>query len=309
MTRTTVAALLAAAGLLVGCGGHKLGKTGKLIHEKPVVLTLADHENGTLEVQSWIRSVERRSSGTIRIDPRRGWRGDDPNFDRDTIADVRAGHVDIAKISARAWDEVGVPSFRALVAPLLIDSYPLERRVLQSNVPAQMLTGAAKANLVGLAVLPGLLRKPLGISRVLRAPRDYVGARIGIRPGGVARQTIAALHAKPVVYPPGDRAAVARLDGAELDADVVSWYEPDELVAAGPWDLVLAADVLYEGRNVPVLEELLPRLTGERGEIWMADPGRPAGEDFFVRAPERWSVRTTYAPEPPHVSIRRLRPR
>jgi predicted nicotinamide N-methyase len=98
----------------------------------------------------------------------------------------------------------------------------------------------------------------------------------------------------------------ARRNGAELEADVVSWYEPDELVARGPWDLVLAADVLYEARNVPVLEDLLPRLGGE---VWLADPGRPAGDDFLGRVHETWSVRTTYDPEPPHVSIRRLRPR
>jgi predicted nicotinamide N-methyase len=100
----------------------------------------------------------------------------------------------------------------------------------------------------------------------------------------------------------------ARRNGVEVDADVVSWYAPDELVERGPWDLVLAADVLYEARNVPVLEELLPRLVGDHGEIWLADPGRAAAEEFFVRAPEQWSVRTTYDAQPPHVSVRRLRP-
>jgi predicted nicotinamide N-methyase len=99
----------------------------------------------------------------------------------------------------------------------------------------------------------------------------------------------------------------ARRNGLELDADVVSWYAPDDLVERGPWDIVLAADVLYEARNVPVLEELLPRLVGARGEVWLADPGRATAEEFFVRAPERWSLRTTYAAEPPHVSIRSLR--
>jgi predicted nicotinamide N-methyase len=101
----------------------------------------------------------------------------------------------------------------------------------------------------------------------------------------------------------------ARRNDVELDADVVSWYSPDELVERAPWDLVLAADVLYEARNVPVLEELLPRLVGDRGEVWLADPGRPAGEDFLVRAHERWSVRTTYDASPPHVSVRRMRAR
>jgi predicted nicotinamide N-methyase len=101
----------------------------------------------------------------------------------------------------------------------------------------------------------------------------------------------------------------ARRNGLELDGDVVSWYAPEDLVERGPWDIVLAADVLYEARNVPVLEELLPLLVGARGEVWLADPGRAAAEQFFVRAPERWSLRTTYAAEPPHVSVRRLRPR
>jgi predicted nicotinamide N-methyase len=101
----------------------------------------------------------------------------------------------------------------------------------------------------------------------------------------------------------------ARRNGVELAADVVSWYEPAEIVESGPWDLVLAADVLYEARNVPVLEDVLPQLIGDRGEVWMADPGRPAGEEFFVHAPERWSIRTTYDAEPPHVSVRRLRTR
>jgi len=100
----------------------------------------------------------------------------------------------------------------------------------------------------------------------------------------------------------------ARRNGLELEADVVSWYAPDRLVERGPWDVVLAADVLYEARNIPVLEELLPRLLSERGEVWLADPGRATAEPFFARAPERWSVRTTKAAEPPHVSVHRMRP-
>jgi len=100
----------------------------------------------------------------------------------------------------------------------------------------------------------------------------------------------------------------ARRNGAELDGHVTSWYAPDRLVERGPWDIVLAADVLYEARNVAVLEELLPRLVSEHGEVWLADPGRAAAEPFFARAPERWSVRTTHAAEPPHVGVHRMRP-
>ena len=214
--------LLAAVIVTAGCASATLDKTGKPVRDKPVVLTLADHENSTLDVQDWIDEVQRRSGGTIRIRVESGWRGRDPDYDRATIADVRAGRIDIAKIAARSWDEVGVQSFRALVAPMLIDSYPLEQRVLTSNLPTEMLQGVNKRDLAGLAVLPGLLRKPLGLSRELRRPRDFAGARIGIRPGGVATQTFAALGGKAVVYVPGDPAAVAQLDGAELDAEVIA---------------------------------------------------------------------------------------
>jgi len=128
----------------------------------------------------------------------------------------------MAKIAARSWDEVGVQSFRALVAPMLVDSYALEQQVLTSDLPAQMIKEVGKQDLVGLAVLPGLLRKPLGVSRVLRSPQDFAGARIGIRPGEVSRQTFAALGGQAVTYVPGDPAAVSRLDGAELDVDVIA---------------------------------------------------------------------------------------
>jgi hypothetical protein len=55
----------------------------------------------------------------------------------------------------------------------------------------------------------------------------------------------------------------------------VSWAEPAALLARAPFDLVLAADVLYERRNVDSLRELLPRLVAPGGGAWIADPRRP----------------------------------
>ena len=60
--------LATVAALTAGCGSAKLDKTGTPVRDKPVVLTLADHENGTLDVQNWIHEVQRRSGGTIRIE-------------------------------------------------------------------------------------------------------------------------------------------------------------------------------------------------------------------------------------------------
>lgn len=82
----------------------------------------------------------------------------------------------------------------------------------------------------------------------------------------------------------------AALNEFAIEVATVEWAEPDELVKRGPFDLVFAADVLYERPSVDLLLRLLPRLAPE---AWIADPGRPAAEPFLKRAAERWSVRTS----------------
>jgi predicted nicotinamide N-methyase len=79
----------------------------------------------------------------------------------------------------------------------------------------------------------------------------------------------------------------AELNGVRLATAAVEWSTPDDLVARGPFDLVLAGDVLYDRASVARLLQLLPRLGPE---AWVADPGRPPAEAFFERARERWPV-------------------
>jgi predicted nicotinamide N-methyase len=78
----------------------------------------------------------------------------------------------------------------------------------------------------------------------------------------------------------------AQRNGAGLETAVVDWTAPEGLLARAPFDVVLAADVLYERRNVPILAELMPRLGNE---ILLADPGRPPLEDFLTRTGVVWS--------------------
>jgi predicted nicotinamide N-methyase len=78
-------------------------------------------------------------------------------------------------------------------------------------------------------------------------------------------------------------------NGLRLETARVEWHAPDDLVARGPFDLVLGADVLYERSSVAPLSSLLPRLGDE---VWLADPGRPTAAAFLERAPNRWSVAT-----------------
>ena len=82
----------------------------------------------------------------------------------------------------------------------------------------------------------------------------------------------------------------ARLNEAELETLLCSWTAPEPLVARGPFDLVLASDVLYERRNIEPLLALLPSLSSE---VLLADPGRPALREFLDRAAPGWAVEAT----------------
>lgn len=65
-------------------------------------------------------------------------------------------------------------------------------------------------------------------------------------------------------------------------AEVADWRDFD-----GTFDLVLAADVLYERRNVEPLLALLPRLAPR---VLLAEPGRPYLGTFLERAEPEWTI-------------------
>ena len=72
----------------------------------------------------------------------------------------------------------------------------------------------------------------------------------------------------------------AERNGVLLRLARVRWSDPDPLLRAAPWDLVLGADLLYEARNAEQLAELLPELGGE---VLLAEPGRPYAKEFLER--------------------------
>jgi predicted nicotinamide N-methyase len=93
----------------------------------------------------------------------------------------------------------------------------------------------------------------------------------------------------------------ARENGLSVDTALVEWGAGDHLAARAPFDLVLAADVLYERSSAALLLELLPRLGRD---VLLADPGRPAAQEFLEQAAEHWSVETAARDQ---VQIHRLR--
>jgi predicted nicotinamide N-methyase len=76
-----------------------------------------------------------------------------------------------------------------------------------------------------------------------------------------------------------------------------------ELAERGPWDLVLAADILYLRANVEAALRLLPQLVQPWGEVWIADPRRSGARDFLAAARATFRLQTT---EHGDVAIHRL---
>ncbi len=125
--------------------------------------------------------------------------------------DVAAGEADLAWVWTHAFDTLGVNAFRALNAPMLIDSYPLQQAVIASDIPGEMLAELDAVGVTGIAVLAdglreaGRCRASAAVTRRLR--RDHLHDR-------AARTTLA-----DAVVALGANTEVAIADGAHRRAD------------------------------------------------------------------------------------------
>jgi predicted nicotinamide N-methyase len=102
-------------------------------------------------------------------------------------------------------------------------------------------------------------------------------------------------------------AHVLSINEVEGEVAHVDWSEhAEELVERGPWDLVLAADVLYTSANVDAALRLLPRLVAPTGQLLLADPNRKGAQGFLAAARAMFTVVSDRGPD---VSLHTLTPR
>jgi TRAP-type C4-dicarboxylate transport system substrate-binding protein len=245
MIRTALTSLLAAA-VVVGCGSQNSDRAGGAKPVKAKVLTMANVNGELGELEAFDEAVGRVSGGRLQIK----WLNE-YGSDRDGIAevnlirDVNAGKADLGWAGTRVFDELGVPAFNPLHAPMLIDAYELEEKVLGDDLVDPMLASLGDLELQGIGVLPGPLRRPLG-KHPLRGPDDWAGDRIGSSGGEQIAAALRALGATRVLESPFG--TTDGLDGFEshvaavgddhfhfpyLTGNVVLWPRPLVLFA-GP---------------------------------------------------------------------------
>jgi len=139
-------------------------------------------------------------------------------------------------------------------------------------------------------------RSGVGLARELAA-EDLRGRRVIELGCGLGLPSLAAARAGAEVlatdaYPEPlellDRNAAA--NGVEVETAIADWYRPGALADRGPFDLALAADVLYIDQAADAILELLPSLTRE---AMVADPGRSGSRELLRKAPPAWAVEST----------------
>jgi predicted nicotinamide N-methyase len=136
---------------------------------------------------------------------------------------------------------------------------------------------------------------PSAIALARYLSREGLGGTRAIELGcGVGLPTIVALArgAKVLATDHYEAALDFTLHNARTNLDrtprtaLLDWYAPPA-ERLGTFDLVLAADVLYERRSVRALADLVPGLVAPEGEVIFADPRRKDAPPFLDLMRER----------------------
>lgn len=147
----------------------------------------------------------------------------------------------------------------------------------------------------GIALAGALLREP---GRISGQPVLELGSGVGLT-AAIALQ--AGSHLTATDYAP-ESLVLTRLTcrlhvGREPETRQVNWRSPDAdlLQADGSrWPVILAADVLYEDRDIDPLLEVFERIVAPGGLVWLAEPGRRPAKLALQRAIERqWSIESS----------------
>ena len=154
----------------------------------------------------------------------------------------------------------------------------------------------------------------LALADVAAGRDDLDGARVIELGCGLGVPSIVAARAgASVLATDGSPDAVAytahnlAINDVTGDVAVVDWRDSRALVDGAPWDIVLAADVLYLRHNVDALLRLLPQLVDPDGVVLLADPSRAGGRDFLAAARGTFSIGTQPDPERERVNVHELR--
>ena len=277
--RRGLAAWVAVGIVLTGCTSSAADKAGG--SEEPLVLRMANgYSNLDYEpaVKYFVQRVGELSGGAVRIDVVDEWGLEPdvwpPEFEQTVVRDVAGGKVDLAWVGTRIFDTLGVQSFQALTAPMLIDSYPLEQAVIDSEIPARMMEGLKKIGVAGLAILADGLRKPMAVDGPLLGPDDWRGITFAAFRSEGQAEAIRALGARPTDAwggPLNEGLDSGQIQGFEKS---VHTYQLNDLQQTAPF---VTANVNLWPQTVALIADpdRLSKLTQQQ-RTWLQDAAQDA---------------------------------
>ena len=232
--------LVLAAGLaLAGCGGHDKAGGARTVSGRTIEIAIRDGSARLLA--PYAEAVARDAAEPTKVAVRTRWRGQAPDAEARTIADVRSGRIAFAAVPARVFDTLGVDAFEPLLAPFAVESLEAEQRALAGDITDRARLALRRLGVVAVAVLPGDLRHPLGLTRPLVRPIDYAGAYIGVRDSAIQRRAFARLGASVGTIAGEDYAGY---DGIESDLPSIEADRADIGAASLAPDLTLWPRIL-----------------------------------------------------------------
>ena len=243
--RGLVAAACAVAASVAACGGTGDKAGGDGASGEPVTLAVGAYTES--EWNELAAAVRRLSGGTVRLHARPLRHALRTEYEAAAVADVRRGALDLAIVDARTLDRIGVTGFRAVLAPFFVDSLALEERVLDGPIGERLLDTVHTAGLVGVGILPGPLRRPVGFTHSLSVLGEFRGSVVGTAPFALAGRTFGALGAKTRALDlPRELGAI---DGADLTVTELDLTGYDKVARSIAADVALWPHILVVVAN------------------------------------------------------------
>jgi TRAP-type C4-dicarboxylate transport system substrate-binding protein len=179
------------------------------------------------ELSAFVASVN-HAGDQVRVVFVNGWTSPhDRDEERTVLEDLVSGAADLAWVGARAVSAVfGVRSLEALHAPLVFPDETAVARFLSSAPVEPLLDPLREFGLVGLALLPGGLRRPFGITAPLVGPEDWRGKLIRTHASLTGEAVLRTLGASPVLRSNAELRAgpPAGIDGMDLHAEAAAGW-------------------------------------------------------------------------------------
>lgn len=211
-----------------------------------------------------------------------------------TESDTRELINQLTHTGSLVQETISIPGYGRIVE--VIRPTDIETLLDQSALdPEQNLPYWAEIWPSGIALAGAIAAEP---ARIAHRPIIELGSGLGIT-AAVALAHDARLVATDYAH---ESTVLTRLTcrlhtHREPDVRQLNWRSPDaDLLQpdGSRWPVVLAADVLYEERDIDPVLDIFARILAPGGMVWLAEPGRRPAQRALERANRRgWNIVTS----------------